>query len=89
MYAVIFCHISIDDHTPDKIKVISKHRTEDAAIKAMRNAIPKYLGWPDPKEYYKEFPEEWDSITENGFFRHDDDEYLSMDFVDYWQVVEI
>lgn len=84
MYAVIYAYISVAGDTPDEIKIMSKHRTKEAAIRAMLKAIPKFYELSfDTCPYLEE------EIKEKGWYRREEEFFADTDTVEYWQVTEI
>lgn len=89
MYAVIYAYVSVAGDVPDEIKIISKHRTKEAAIRAMLKKIPNYYGWENSSDFYSTCPELFEQIKENGWYRREEELFADVDTVEYWQVTEI
>jgi len=89
MYAVIYAYISVAGDVPDEIKIMSKHRTKEAAIKAMLRKIPNYYGWDNSSDFYSTCPYLEEQIKKNGWYRRDEELFATTDSVEYWKVLEI
>lgn len=84
MFAVILTHIEVDGN--DYTKVMSKHRTRSAAIKAMLKKMASFYGWESVKEFREELEEEYDDALKTGKFKI---EMPTMDSTGFWSVVEV
>lgn len=84
MYIVALTHIEADGN--DYTKVMSKHRSRSAAIKAMLKKMASFYGWQSVKEFREELEDEYEEAKETGKFKV---EMPTMDSTGFWSVVEV
>ena len=86
MYYVIRAHI--DDWNNDFIKVVSKHRTQEAAKNAMVKKVAEALGFESVDDFKMHDYERYTSVVEKGKVK---DVYDSNgEFLyEYWEIIMV